>query len=369
MINCKLNVANRNSMYMQQIVAGFAKLQCQDKINFSFSERKDLKDEFFHDAIIEVIINNKRIIYDLTDGYNNFPSFRAFDEMLDNVDIYYKACVKYDFHKGTKNCEKIRILAPRYKVSTKWSPLNRVDYKSILKNRDVREIKKLLKKFSFMKNSEQNFYVERFEHAPIVSNEPKVFFYTRLWDPSIASGYSSSNVDLDGENIEDRIKTKSAEYAAVSELRSGLVRELKKEFGPRFVGGVAPDSFSTKYCPDLLGNVDMSSRRAYTKNLQSAEICVNTLGTHYCWNFSFGEELAASRAIITEEPFYEIPYKLSKGTNFYTYKSIDDCVQKVALLLADKIKLAEMMNANREYYLNHLRPDMYVWDTIKEFVE
>ena len=99
--------------------------------------------------------------------------------------------------------------------------------------------------------------------------------------------------------------------------------------------------------------------------MHSAQICVNTQGTHNCWNFSFGEELAASRAIVTEQPFYSIPAYLSENINFYTYDSIDSCIEKVNRLFTNGELLSDMMQKNREYYLNHLRPDRYVKDTLE----
>ncbi|MBQ6381828.1 MAG: hypothetical protein IJJ41_09575 [Clostridia bacterium] len=368
MIQCTLNVADKHSMYMEQIVAGFTLLQKQGKVTFAFSEKPQLAKEFYHSAIIELLIGGKRVIYDLTDGYNNFPTFSAIDEMLDNVDIYYKASIREEFHRGFRNAAKIKVLAPRYRVTCSSSPLNKIAFGSILRG-DTSEAKRLLRKLPFVKNAQQNWHIKEFEAQPIVGAQPKVFFYTRLWDPAIASGYSSVNTDLDGTDVEERIRTKSAEYEEVSALRAGLVRTLKKELGASFIGGVAPDAFSEKYCPDLVGGVNMSSRKDYTRNLQSAEICVNTQGTHHCWNFSFGEELAAARAIITEKPFYQTPDYLEEGVNFYTYDSIETCVEKAVALLEDRQLLENMMVANHDYYQNHLRPDKLVWDTIKDFAE
>lgn len=143
---------------------------------------------------------------------------------------------------------------------------------------------------------------------------------------------------------------------------------MKKEFGLLFIGGLAPDDFLRKYYAELDGEEDMSRRKAYTRNMHRAEICVNTQGTHHCWNFSFGEELEASRAIVTEKPFYEIPNYLQEEKNFLLYSDINKCVEQVHCLMTDREKLYEMY-ANKKYYENHLRPDCLVWDTIKDYVE
>jgi hypothetical protein len=219
-----------------------------------------------------------------------------------------------------------------------------------------------------VKNADYNRYVERFEQQVKISENPKVFFYTRLWDPAIASSYSSCNIDLDGENVQERIEKKRWEYTQISDLRAELVRALKTEFGDRFVGGISPSEYAIKKYPELIGDMDMSKRKNYTKYMHSAEVCVNTQGTHHCWNFSFGEELAAGRAVVTEAPFYEVPPHLQEGTNFMTYHSIEECVEHVEKLLTDKEALSTMMCYNERYYIEHLRPDSLVWDTIKDFV-
>lgn len=365
MLNCSIAVADRNSMYVDQIIAGFTLLAKEKQLTFTLEEKPDLKKEFFHSAVIEVLVGGKRVIYDLTDGYNNYPSFNAIDNMLDNVDFYFRASFRESFHANMRNKDKIFVLAPRYHVTCKDSPLNAVNFKSILLNRDISEAKKLARKLPFFKTSLKNLYMDAFETAPPTAKDPKIFFYTRLWDPAIASSYSSQNTDLDGFSVEERIERKREEYAKISELRSGLVRALKKEFGSHFIGGVVPDDFSQKYCPDLLGSENLSKRKNYTKQMHSAQICVNTQGTHNCWNFSFGEELAASRAIITEQPFYLAPVNLIENRNFYTYDSIDSCIEKVNRLFTNGELLSDMMQKNREYYLNHLRPDSYVKDTLE----
>ncbi len=88
MLNCSIAVADRNSMYVDQIIAGFTLLAKENHLTFTLAEKPDLKKEFFHSAIIEVLVDGKGVIYDLIDGYNNYPSFKAIDDMLDNVDFY-----------------------------------------------------------------------------------------------------------------------------------------------------------------------------------------------------------------------------------------------------------------------------------------
>lgn len=98
---------------------------------------------------------------------------------------------------------------------------------------------------------------------------PIVFFYTRLWDPAQCTVSSSNNADIDGMTEADRLLSKRNEVRELSELRVGLVRALKKEFGKFFIGGIQPDEFAQENFSDLLGE-NISSRRKYTAFLKKS---------------------------------------------------------------------------------------------------
>lgn len=362
MLNCIVNLAEMHSIYLRQITAGHQMLTEAGLIRCEYSLKPELKNEFYHSAIIEVIVDDCRVIYDMTDGYNNYPSKEAYDKMLDNVDIFFKSNISDSYHEGMRNKNKVYSMPPRYNVTIPGAWSDQIEWKKIFRA-DTTEIKRWIRKIPFVPGSESGYYVNGFEAKPILSNSPKVFFFTRLWDPSIASKKSSQNSDLDGKTEQERIAKKRWEYEQVSNLRSGLVRKLKAEFGNQFIGGIMPDDYAKKNYPDLLG-VDISDRKTYTKVLKSAEICVNTQGTHGCYNFSFGEELAASRAIVTEKPMYKEPLYMLEGENYLTYQSIDECIAKVHYLMDNPGAIEKMMETNYNYYVNHLRPDMFVRDTL-----
>lgn len=350
-----VNVANRGSSYARQIVAGFSILKREKILNVEIYEKPELRMKTNH--TIEILTDHKRIICDLSDGYNNYASFAEMDEMLEDIDILFKACSKKDYNSQLKNKKKIHVLPPRYAATVPGSWNEQIQFRE---NSVAEIIKSLLWRIPGTKHAISDYYYDRFECEPkIINHEPKVFFYTRLWNPKIASTKSSQNVDIDGCTAESRIESKKQEYAELSAMRAGLVRACKKEFGNRFIGGIAPDDYSRKVYPDLLGP-DLSQRRTYTSIMHTAEICINTWGTHKCFNFSFGEEIAASKAIITQKPFYDIPEHLQEGRNFICYETIDECLDRVTGIMEDSSAIESMMHSNREYYLEYLRPDKYV---------
>lgn len=68
--------------------------------------------------------------------------------------------------------------------------------------------------------------------------------------------------------------------------------------------------------------------------------------------------------IVAEKPIYQTPPFLQEGVNYYTYTSVDECLQKVAFLFEHPAAMLEMMQINERYYQEHLRPDRLVRDTL-----
>lgn len=54
MIQCEIAVANKNSIYMHQIITGFASLEKSGKLKYTIKEDRALEKEFYHNAIIEL---------------------------------------------------------------------------------------------------------------------------------------------------------------------------------------------------------------------------------------------------------------------------------------------------------------------------
>ncbi len=361
-----LKVSRVNGMYFGQLLVGFELLKKQKKLDYKVSVDNSLEKEFLDSSICEILIDKKRVILNFSDGYNNFPSFKFIDDCLNNCDVFFKANVNRTLHNNLKNNEKIKPLPLRYGLIAPSSIIDLFSNQESLKTK----LRKLSRKLPVFYDSEYQYYYDRFEAEPIVTKEPKVFCYARVWDPNIASAKSSQNVDIDGDTVEKRIATKYEQYNELSELRAGCVRALKKEFGSRFIGGIKPEPYALEKYPDLIINKHIGvKKKNYTKALQGCEICVQTHGTHFCWNWGTGEAVAASRALVTQSPYYDIPPHLAEGKNMVFYNTPDECVEQVAKLFDDKEKLQNMMLANRRYYLEHLRPDKIVLDILKTIQE
>lgn len=72
----------------------------------------------------------------------------------------------------------------------------------------------------------------------------------------------------------------------------------------------------------------------------------------------------ASKAIITQAPYYDVQPYLFENKNFITYNDINECVEKTVGLYTGHAAILSMMATNQQYYQNHLRPDMLLQDTL-----
>ena len=57
--------------------------------------------------------------------------------------------------------------------------------------------------------------------------------------------------------------------------------------------------------------------------VKSSDICIATTGLHKSIGWKFGEYIAASRAIITEPLYYEIPGELKRGSNYLEFRNVE----------------------------------------------
>lgn len=172
------------------------------------------------------------------------------------------------------------------------------------------------------------------------SDSVRVLFSARLWDPKEVQSKAAKE---DRENI-------NAE-------RIELVRRLRVEFGEAYVGGIVEDSFSVTAARDVLVPRNFHRKQSYLRTLRASDIAVATTGLHGSIGWKFGEYVAFSKAIVTEPLKYLVPGPFSKGVNYLAYESVDDCVEKVKSLAADRASRYAMSEANARYYFDYLIPE------------
>ncbi len=198
-------------------------------------------------------------------------------------------------------------------------------------------------------------WLDRWAFAPRVGRieaEPNrrlalsVLFVARAWDPAEIANYPR-------EMVEQRL--------CLNEQRASCMRALRQRFGAQFYGGLIADSYSRRAYPDVAGTPGVSTHRGrYLAFARSVPICVASNGLHGSTGWKFAEYLAMARAIVSEPLNYELPGALAAGTHYLAFRTPEQCVAAVELLMRDEERRYAMMCSNAEYYRRYVRPDALV---------
>lgn len=174
-----------------------------------------------------------------------------------------------------------------------------------------------------------------FERAPDHDLPPRVLLQTRLWMESEVTG---------------------APFAPeINEERVGVVRGLRRALGERFVGGALPTPFARKNYPDVVCEWD-TRRSAYLKTMQTCLIGIYTKGLHYATAWKLGEYAAASMCIVASGLRNTFVEPFTEPRNYLGFTAPEQCVEHCVRLLENRDEARAMVQANHDYYVNHIRP-------------
>jgi len=86
------------------------------------------------------------------------------------------------------------------------------------------------------------------------------------------------------------------------------------------------------------------------------------------WKFS---EYISGRCAVVSSPIdeFKFPGQFEEKENYLTYRSTEECVEKVDLLLHDNKYRNEMIENNYSYYLNFVHPEKLILNVLKQVVE
>ena len=347
-----------NSNHLQQIYCGFEYLrrngvlslrQIIDKESSIFKKSRQLPTGV-QSGYLKVIINeDHKIVYDVHDG-------DGIDmELLDWCDRYNKR--SFSLSKHANLSPKIKPLGLNYLVSPdgfsalsfarSWALTS--DVKSKLKNllREV-DVKHL---YSYRPTTTDLHY------RPKLSENPRVLFLCRLWDPSDDDHFS-----LTKKQAEDRLE--------INHNRIECIRKLKDVFRDSFVGGLAATPYAVKEFPEIVfSDQKMTSKRKYLSYLKTFDICVATTGLSNSIGWKLGEYIAMSKSIVTEPLHADLPGDIQANKNYLEFSDSESCVEVVGKLIEDKKFRLQMMVSNFEYYKNFLRPDKLVLNSVFDYLK
>lgn len=322
--------------HVSQILCGFHMLK--DEYNVMINPQVCKKGSDCNlPACVEVIYNDKKIIYDVDDGYQNIDGIRF---LLSDCDFYFKRSFSSKTNEKFLSDYKSKIfpLGFNYYVTYAENPFN-----------SPQPAWKRLIKFCLGYKKNTYFTSDVFEGTPKenISGTPKILFYTRLWKPDDT---------LSAELNEER--------RYINSTRIQIIRKLKERFGDAFEGGVAISPLASELCPDLILSPFKTRRDNYLKLLHAADICIGSMGLHESIGWKTAEYVAAAKAIVTEEMKYGVPGNFQEGQNYFSFSTVNECLQIVESLVEDKEKIYAMQKSNHEYYKNYLHPRVLIKNTL-----
>ena len=348
-LNCRVNYY-RNS-HLNILYAGFNALKRNGLINLSYQHRT--KPILEGKPIVEVIVNNElRIIYDTLDGFNWIPdsesaNFEFFKRYFD-ADAYFKR----SYHPMLTRISDLRIypLGLYYRVDPEFELTFRNFYRHIKhKTRNTLLTRRILG----LDRNDLTYREIASSPTPTGFNrEPRILFYARLWDPTKGDTQEQKN-----------------EREKMNAHRIEIVKACKREFNRYFTGGIQQSSTTEHVDQSLLVSSKKLRREEYIKKVHTSSICIASQGLHQSIGAKFGEYVASSRAIVTEPLAFVPTGELREGTNYLSFHSISELLEKLEKLCSNSPEVENMMINNHNYYNNFLRPDQLVLNSLNTCIE
>jgi hypothetical protein len=278
-----------------------------------------------------------RLVYDLSDG----PGLEASD--LGWCDFYFKRSYDSNHHA----CDsRIRPYGLNYAVYAPGDWRSRRLFWAMRYPRKgalaVARLSAIASRVLVTNEGCTNAAIGRFEAEPSVSDDPNVLMVTRSYDPLIAR------------------PSRRDECRSINEMRVSCIRALRREFGPRFIGGIVPGPGAARDFRDSLLDETVTRKGRYLRLMKQSDVCVTSAGLWGSNGWRLAEYVAAARPVVTEHLRYVVPGGFDDGRNYLGFGSADECVTRVRLLMDDPERRLRMGRANAEYYKCYLRPDRIV---------
>ena len=329
---CTLSFKNRIRAHAYQAIAGFISLEKMGIISLKIEYNNDI--HLPMENVFRCRVNDINVYYDVEDGTENLlPDFE--DYLHKENSILFKRAYE---EKLYKNDILIRPYGFNYIKRTN-TLLDRPT--SFLAKRGLLPLPTRIFRHLFSNIDEWSF-AGRTRCYPI-----KILFCSRLWSPQD----THSPVEEINEN---RIRT---------------IISLRQAFQNKIVAGVADSSISRKICKDLILPTYITNRKKYLELIKSSAICIATTGLHRSIGWKFGEYVASGKVIVSEPLLFKVPGDFRERHNYLSFSSSEELIEKCNYLLSHPEISRKIEQNNTNYYFNYLRPDVLIWNTIKQAID
>jgi hypothetical protein len=144
-------------------------------------------------------------------------------------------------------------------------------------------------------------------------------------------------------------RTDDVDANEIHEDRAALIRGLRGEFGPQFVGGFIPDDLSAKRYSDCLSTV-AADKPSYYSAMNQAAIVIYTRGLARSAAWKLAEYMAHGKCIVGEEVTGRFAAPLRDNDTLIMFRSVDECIRKCHELLANPQRRIALEVSARRYY-------------------
>ena len=339
-IECNI-ISTSDSNHLSQIYTGFKQLQSEGRIRLSqsFHDRSAASDENTAPHKLLVLINGRRVLYDMSDGGG------IHKEAIERIDFCFKRSFSKERVKALGVEAKVFPLGLNYAVAP-----DRVDFFGFRRAlRHAKGIHRVTGALYALKcyRSSKHLRVNQLQAPPNFEAPARIIFLTTTYDP--------------GRSKTDQ---KKKETDHINRTRAECIRALRREFGDRFLGGISFNAGIKKGYEDcLIPDKAFTRRDNYIRILKHYPICVATTGLHGSIGWKFGEYVALSKAILSEKLLYAAP-GLQPGKNFLEFATPAQCVEEAQRLMTDRDLRAQIMLNNAYYYMEYLKPDVMIMKSI-----
>ena len=348
-LECQLTIRS-NLVHLQQLYTGLSILRRQKRITLGFGAADPLasvpQSTTLHPSVISLYVNGKVVVFDVADAAGLNP------EMLSAADLYFKRSYDAAVVETSGALAKVRPYGLNY-----WVLPNFVDgfglRRALALYRGKRLVRQIAPTLDVGNRLHYSPRLRDLQASPMPKQEPKILFLARTWDPD------KSHFQI--------TEARQADRREINDMRAACVRALRKRFGGRFTGGLAPTAHARAQYPDcVVGEAGVTEKKHYLNMVKRHSICVSTTGLQGSVGWKFGEYVALSRAIVSEPLGSKVPGKFGQDRNFLEFETVDQCVEQVGILMDSAEKRAKLMQANYDYYQVALRPDQLVLNCLQQ---
>lgn len=343
-----------NFYHCAAVLSGLCELASEGRINLNLvpsDDRNNEDGETRGGGFVRVDVRAdgclKRLTLDLHDASNVFGM-----NELHECDVYFKrSFFKDDIAKLPSELrQKLRPFGITYGTRTHRGALTLLaKFAPRLAWAAIRHPRATLRVLSLKKTDLKTFLLlptfRSYEWPPNALVEEVVVFQPRIWELD----------DLGPDTASE-----------VNDPRITLVRELRREFGSRFRGGLVPTPMACRLYPDLLSTAP-TRRSAYIDFSKRCLVAVSTRGLHHSMPFKVAEALASSKVLVTTRLRNELPNPLEAGHHLLEFSegNVESCVAACASALESPSRARALRLAAWDYYKREVEPATHVMNLLE----